>query len=31
LLAGGIYQNRFRMDTQFEELDARIKKLETRS
>jgi hypothetical protein len=28
LLAGGIYQNRFRMDKQFEELDARIKKLE---
>ena len=31
LFAGGIYQNRFRMDTQFAELDARLKKLETRS
>ena len=31
LLAGGIYQNRFRMDTQFAEIDASLKKLETRS
>ena len=28
LLAGGIYQNRWRMDAQYEEIDKRIRKLE---